>query len=254
MNDIEYIRASDGNGEPPRASVTVTRSIGATTLTVDAVTNWPTKFVATSGVLNTETGVLDPGTVKVFKGRIESGHIEIEAFAPGYTDAGNAVGDVVVLKPNTLWADIIADSLDAISTSIDTDGTLTTAATTEATTATKASLQADANFRTKQRVSIGTTATTLTPDISTASVYELSAQASALTIAAPAGTPNEKDVLLFFIKDNGTARAITWNAAYTNISGLDSLTTTVINKWSVVGCMYNATLAKWQIVSISTEA
>lgn len=254
MNEIAYLKASNGSGEPPRASVTVARSSGATTLTVDSLTNWPPKFVATSGILNVTTGILNPATVRVFKGRIQSGKIEIESFAPGYTDTGNAVGDVVVLKPNTLWADIIANSFEAIGVSIDTDGSLTSAAITESAAGTKTALQADANFRTKQRVSIGTTTTTLTPDISTASVYELSAQASALTIAAPGGTPNEKDILLFFIKDNGTARAITWNAAFTNISGLDTLATTVINKWSVVGAVYNATLAKWQIVSITTEA
>lgn len=111
MDNIEFLQASNGSGEPPRASVTVTRSIAATTLTVDAVTNWPPFFVATSGVLNTETGILDPATVKVFRGHIQSGAIEIDAFAPGYSDAGNAVGDIVVLKPNTLWADIIAEGL-----------------------------------------------------------------------------------------------------------------------------------------------
>lgn len=254
MNEIAYLRGSNGSGEPPRATVTVARSSGATTLTVDALTNWPAKFVATSGVLNTTTQVLNPGTIRVFKGRIQSGKIEIEAFAPGYTDTGNAVGDVVILKPNTKWADIIADSFAAIAVSIDIDGTLTTAALTETTTAAKTSLQSDSNFRTKQRVSITASTATLTPDITTASVYELNAQAVALTIANPAGTPNEKDIMLFFIKDNGTARAITWGTNYVNISGLPTLSTTVVGKWHVVGCVYNSTLAKWQIVSITTEA
>lgn len=254
MIDIAYIRGSNGSGEPPRATVTIARSSGATTLTVDAVTNWPAKFVATSGVLNVTTQVLNPSTIRVFKGRIQSGKIEIEAFAPGYTDTGNAVGDVVVLKPNTKWADIIADSFADISVSIAVGGALTTAATTQTSTAAKTALQADANFRTKPRTVTSTTTATLTPDISTANSYELNAQGSALTIAAPAGSANEKDVLLFFIKDNGTARAITWNAAYVNISGLTALTTTVVSKWSVVGCVYNATLAKWHIVSITTEA
>lgn len=111
MEEIEYLQASNGSGEPPRASVTVARSPGATTLTVDAVTNWPPFFVATSGVLNTETGILNPATVRVFKGHLQSGAIEIDAFAPGYVDDGNAVGDIVVLKPNTKWADIVSDGL-----------------------------------------------------------------------------------------------------------------------------------------------
>lgn len=111
MDEIEYLKASNGSGEAPRASVTVTRSVAATTLTVDAVTNWPPFFVATSGILNTETGIINPATVTVFKGHLDGSTIEIDAFAPGYTDIGNAVGDVVVLKPTTEWADIISESL-----------------------------------------------------------------------------------------------------------------------------------------------
>lgn len=254
MNEIAYLKGSNGSGEASMLTVTNVRTSGATTLLVDSVTNWPAKFVATSGVLNTETGIINPATAKVFKGSVVSGHLEIEAFAPGYTDTGNAVGDVVIIKPNTKWADIIAAAFAAIAVSIDVDGTLTTAALAESAAATKTSLQADSNFRVKQRVSIAATATTLTPDISTASIYELNAQASALTIANPAGTPNEKDIIMFFIKDNGTARAITWGSSYVNISGLDTLTTTVLGKWHVVGCVYNSTLSKWQVVSITTEA
>jgi hypothetical protein len=254
MDNIEYIKASNGSGEPPRSSVTVARSIGATTLTVDSVTNWPPKFIATSGVLNITTGIINPDTVKVFKGRIESGKIEIESFAPGYADAGNAVGDVVVLKPNTLWADTVASSLAVVGTSIAADGSLTTAATAQASAAAKTALQADTNFRTKQRVSVAATHTTLTPDLSVASIYEINALASSMAIAAPVGSPNDKDILLFFIKDNGTARAISYNAIFQNISGLDTLTATVANKWSVVGCVYNATAVKWHIVSITTGA
>lgn len=99
-----------------------------------------------------------------------------------------------------------------------------------------------------------TSLATLTPNIDDYSIYELSAQAEALTVAAPTGTPIDKDILIFFIKDNGTTRAITWNASFTNISGLDSLADTVAGKWHTVGAVYNAGLTKWQIVSITTEA
>lgn len=118
MDEVDYLRGSNGSGEASRLTVTNARSALATTLLVDSVTNWPTKFIATSGVLNTETGVLDPATVKVFKGHIDSGHIEIDAFAPGYTDAGNSVGDVVILKPNTKWADVIGSALEYTKDSI----------------------------------------------------------------------------------------------------------------------------------------
>lgn len=111
MDNIDYLYASNGSGEAPRMTVTAARAPGATTLTVDAVTNVPTKFVGTSGTLNVDTGIIDPATMKVFLGEIVSGHIEILEFAPGYTDEGNSIGQVVVIKPATKWADIIADSL-----------------------------------------------------------------------------------------------------------------------------------------------
>lgn len=111
MDNIEYIHASNGVGEAPRMTVTAARAPGATTLTVDAVTNVPTKFVGTSGTLNVDTGIIDPGTIKVFLAEVVSGDIEIIEFAPGYSDEGNSIGQVVVIKPATIWADILANSL-----------------------------------------------------------------------------------------------------------------------------------------------
>lgn len=138
--------------------------------------------------------------------------------------------------------------------SLNDDGTLNTDATTITTAAAKTAIAADTNFRTKPRVSNATTTATLTPNINSYNHYYLTAQASALTIANPTGTPNNGDIIIIEIKDNATARAITYGTAYTNISGLDALTTTTISKWSVLGIRYNSTAAKWQILSISTEA
>jgi hypothetical protein len=121
MDNTEYIYASNGSGEAPRLTVTAARAALATTLTVDATTNLPAKFVATSGTLNTDTGLLDPATIKVFRGHIASGKIEIDQFAPGYTDTGNSVGQVVVLKPSTEWANIIAGALNDAKDSLGGD-------------------------------------------------------------------------------------------------------------------------------------
>lgn len=115
------INASNGSGEAVRASITAIRSAGATTNVVDSVTNWPTNFIATSGKELTD-GTLSPSSVLVFSGHLSGSNIIIDALAPGYTDTlGNSVGDVIVLKPTTLWADNISNFLAA---SLDTDGTL----------------------------------------------------------------------------------------------------------------------------------
>lgn len=102
--DIDYVQASAGTGEAVRAAVTVKRTAGSTTLTMDSVNNWPTKFIATSG-LEAQDGTLDPTTVQVFKGHLSAQNIIIDEFAPGYTDLGNSVGEIVVIKPTTLWSD-----------------------------------------------------------------------------------------------------------------------------------------------------
>lgn len=104
---IDYIAASNGSGEAVRAIVTTDRLISATTLIVDSVLNWPNRFVATSGTLDPLTGLLDEGTITVFKGVLTGSIITIEEFAPGYPDIGNTVGQVVVLKPSTFWADTL---------------------------------------------------------------------------------------------------------------------------------------------------
>jgi hypothetical protein len=120
-NEIDFLKASDGTGEAVRAVVTGTRIATATTLEVDSLNNWPTKFVATVGTLNVTTGVLEIGTITIFKGHISGGDIIIDQFAPGYPDNGNSIGQVVMLKPNTFWADTLAAVLEV---SHDDDGTL----------------------------------------------------------------------------------------------------------------------------------
>lgn len=245
--DIDYIRGSDGSGEAVRATVTSARSVSATTLQVDAVTNYPDKFIATTGVLNEETGYLDPETLTIFYAELDGANIEILDFAPGYSDIGNAVGDVVVLKPTTPWADNIADLLALV---LSPAGALNDTAIGQVIGAGKTA----ENLRVKPRIIVDDTTATLTPNIDSYNVYELNAQAETLTIAAPTGTPNDGDVLIFRLKAAGANRTASWNAAYTNVSGLDALTTLLNGKWHYVGIMWNAAATKWQIISITTEA
>lgn len=115
MQPSDYVAASDGTGEAVRAIVTTQRLVGATTLIVDSVENWPNKFIATSGTLDPVTGMLDDNTLTVFKGTLTGSIITIDEYAPGYTDVGHSVNQIVVLKPSTLWADIVRAYLDELS-------------------------------------------------------------------------------------------------------------------------------------------
>ena len=107
--------------------------------------------------------------------------------------------------------------------------------------------------RINPRTSTTTSTTTLTPDIQAADQYNLTAQAVGLTVAAPTGTPVDGNKLLFRILDNGSAQTITWNGTYTVI-GTTLPTTTTASKMLYVGCIYNSTNTRWDVVAVTTQA
>jgi len=109
------------------------------------------------------------------------------------------------------------------------------------------------NKRIQPRNVTATTATTLTPDVSVGDIYAYTALASALTINAPIGTPTNGEKLIFRLLDNGTSRALTWNATYTVI-GVTLPTATTISKTTYVGCIYNANNTRWDVIAVTTQA
>jgi len=109
------------------------------------------------------------------------------------------------------------------------------------------------NKRINPRVSSTTSTSTLTPDISANDQYVLTAQAVALTVAAPTGTPVDGNRLIIRILDNGSSQTISWNATYTVI-GTTLPTSTTANKTVYVGCIYNANNTRWDVIAITTQA
>jgi hypothetical protein len=107
--------------------------------------------------------------------------------------------------------------------------------------------------RINPRVTSAASASSLTPDISASDVYAYTALAAGLTINAPTGTPVDGDKLIFRLLDNGTSRALTWNATYTVI-GVTLPTATTINKTTYVGCIYNANNTRWDVIAVTTQA
>ena len=94
---------------------------------------------------------------------------------------------------------------------------------------------------------------TLTPNIDEYDQETITALAAALTVNAPTGTASNGMRLIIRIKDNGTARAITWNAIYRAI-GVTLPSTTTISKTLYVGCIYNATDTQWDVIAVKEEA
>jgi len=95
-------------------------------------------------------------------------------------------------------------------------------------------------------------AATVTPT-STNDIVTITAQAAALLLGNPTGVWVEGQPLIIRIKDNGTARAISFDTNYRAI-GITLPTTTVISKTIYLGIIYNSTDAKWDVIGYNLQA
>jgi len=110
------------------------------------------------------------------------------------------------------------------------------------------------NKRNTPRVYNTTSTATLTPEISTYDIFELTAQAGALTIANHStSTPTAGEKMIIRIKDNGTARAISFGTYY-RAMGNALPTTTVISKTMYLGFIWNAADNKFDLIALVNEA
>ena len=95
---------------------------------------------------------------------------------------------------------------------------------------------------------------TLTPNIKDYDAFVITAANSNITIAAPTGaTPLDRQGMLISIKDNGTARSISFNAIYQAI-GVTLPNTTVANKLIYINARYNAQQNKWDVLGVARQA
>jgi hypothetical protein len=86
--------------------------------------------------------------------------------------------------------------------------------------------------------------------------YCATAQNTALTINADSGNPIDGQKMVFRFKDNGTAQALTWTTGASKAfraMGVTLPTTTVVNKSLYVGCIYNATDLRWDVIAVAQE-
>jgi hypothetical protein len=82
--------------------------------------------------------------------------------------------------------------------------------------------------------------------------YHVTALAVNATIASPSGTPVDGHRLVYRIKDNGTARTLTWNAIFRAI-GTTLPAGTSAGKVMYVGTIYNSQDSKWDVISVTVE-
>lgn len=84
-------------------------------------------------------------------------------------------------------------------------------------------------------------------------LHTITALAAAAVFGVPSGTIVNGNRLLIRIKDNGTARGLSYNAIYRAV-GVTLPTTTVIGKTLYIGAIYNSTDSKWDVIAVGQEA
>lgn len=75
------------------------------------------------------------------------------------------------------------------------------------------------------------------------------AQNEALTLANPIGTAGEDQMLLYRIKDNGVAKAISYGTEF-RVMATVLPTTTVVSKTLYLACVRNVTDSKWDVIAV----
>lgn len=83
--------------------------------------------------------------------------------------------------------------------------------------------------------------------------HNVTALAVAGTVPTPTGTPFDAQKIILRIKDNGTARALTWSGIFRAV-GNSLPTTTVLSKIIYLGFVYNSTETKWDLIAKAQEA
>lgn len=112
------------------------------------------------------------------------------------------------------------------------------------------SVQTISNKRIQFRVTGGSTFTTsVAIDKDNTDVWIDSLQAGALLFAVPSGTPVDMDLLQIWVKDNGTARALTYNAVFAAGDGETLPATTILSKWLVMLFQWNARSNKYYLLT-----
>lgn len=97
-----------------------------------------------------------------------------------------------------------------------------------------------------------TTDTWTSLDFSTCDIFIVTAQAGALKFNNPSGSPQHWEKIIIRVKDNWTARALTYDTQYRAV-WVTLPTTTVISKTVYLGGIWNTTDTKLDIIAVAQE-
>lgn len=209
---------------------------GAPTFRALVAADIPTLNQNTTGTASNVTGTV----------AVANGGTGQTSYTDGQLLIGNTTGNTLAKATLTQGSGVaITNGAGSITVAVDS------------TVATLTGTQTLTNKRVTPRSVDIASATTITATSDTADQYEVTALAAAATVAAPSGTPTDGQRLVLRIKDNGTARALTWTTGSSGafrVIGTSLPTSTVANKTMYVGCIYNAADLRWDVVAVAQEA
>jgi hypothetical protein len=97
-----------------------------------------------------------------------------------------------------------------------------------------------------------TSAATVTA-LSTNDYVNITAQATALLLGNPTGTPDNFATIIYRIEDNGTARAISFDTQFRAL-GITLPTTTVLGKIMYIVTIWHAGDSRWDVINVIQQA
>jgi hypothetical protein len=186
-------------------------------------------------------------------GAITSGDLTIAtARLAGRTTAATGVIEEISVGSNlSLSAGVLnTGATVALLASPAFTGTPTAPTAASATSTTQIATTAFVQQEKASAIQAVASASTVTPTFLNDQV-NITALAVACQLLNPTGTAIEKGIVVR-IKDNGTARALTYDTQYRAV-GVTLPSTTVISKTLYLGMIYNSTDTKWDVVAVAQE-
>lgn len=170
------------------------------------------------------------------------------------TGPGSSSTDGLVLFSDTTGKVLKQSALGAGVVTVNVSGVASTVTAPSGTIVGTTDTQTLTNKAITPRVTSTTSSSSPAP-ATTDDMYILTALAATATFSAP-GAGVQGQQLTIRIKDNGTARTLSWNSGTNGYRamGVTLPTTTVVNKTTYVRFIYNSTDSKWDCIANITEA